>query len=991
MRLVALLTALASVEGARRLLTDDLDRFDEVVVSRAGLGVLSVDSAAAATPLADREAVTIDAGAEGVIELALDRSASPMYGDQYKEIVVEDGEMRVERVGPHDCHYAGPASRVRADGSVERGAASASLCAAGALSAVIRYDGGAVHEVGWDRRAAAHVLFDPIADKRRLGDDERRYECGVNDQFIKDQEARFGRVPHRRLADRDHDHDHDHDHPDALLSRNRRSLAGGCENGASKYASVVFFNDASRHADHGAGVEAHSAEIFDVVRAIYEDAVNPNDGLYDGDTFDCVVRPRLVGQVTWRGANPAKVDYKTHGAGCEDCGSSASNRNFCFGGEVSSYCLLTSFSSYVGEKQDELEAVLGVPLDNAMLLTSEDFSGATVGLAWVGRMCANPLPGAVRTWSRFYSSGINEANFASVSAVAAIVAHEMGHNWGMSHDEDSDNLMSPYVKSGEPSAENVRFSPASRAGAADFMAGYYGTWTDFCLETEEAVTWDRPVCGDGVVDAGEDCDVGLFGDDACCANDCALQAGCDCATSEACCTSSGQFEAAGVPCRAAADAACDVAEACTGASGLCPPDLSLAQGAGCTDSDASVGVCYGGECLSWGHDFCQADSAMVGAGYTEACESSTCDRGRCREPGGSSCWAYGVGGGPLRDGLPCDGGFCVDQACATEALHAYHWYRGDTDCDAPVCRDETGAAASDGDCGGLAVPAALARCADAGPAPASAPPTREPTREPTRDPTNLPTAAAATPAPTTTTAPPTREPTPRPTPRPTPAPSVAAPAREPTNLPTVAAATPAPTTTTAPPTREPTPRPTPRPTPAPSVAAPEPTPKPSAAPVAATAEPTPKPSAAPVAAPTTTTAAPDDPCAGELGGGSGCADPGDACAAFTSKKTCEGSCAWDKKTKKCATSGGDACAGLEKKTCKNTAGCAYKKKTCSTSEATSGGDACSGLEKKTCKNTAGCAYKKKTCRVSCSGLDKKTCKKTDGCKYKNKSETCKAD
>ena len=75
------------------------------------------------------------------------------------------------------------------------------------------------------------------------------------------------------------------------------------------------------------------------------------------------------------------------------------------------------------------------------------------------------------------------------------------------------------------------------------------------------MTWDRPVCGDGVVDAGEDCDVGLFGDDACCSDDCALKAGCDCATSEACCTSSGQFEAAGVPCRAAADAACDVAEA----------------------------------------------------------------------------------------------------------------------------------------------------------------------------------------------------------------------------------------------------------------------------------------------------------------------------------------------------------------------------------------------------------------------------------------------
>ncbi|KAH8057462.1 metalloendopeptidase [Aureococcus anophagefferens] len=761
-----------------------------------------------------------------------------MYGDQYKEIVVEDGEMRVERVGPHDCHYAGPASRVRADGSVERGAASASLCAAGALSAVIRYDGGGVHEVGWDRGAAAHVLFDPIADKRRLGDDERRYECGVNDQFIKDQEARFGRDPHRRLADRDH-HDHDdHDHPDALLSRNRRSLAGGCENGASKYASVVFFNDASRHADHGASVEAHSAEIFDVVRAIYEDAVNPNDGLYDGETFDCVVRPRLVGQVTWRGANPAKVEYKTPRRRLRDCGSSASNGNFCFGGEVSSYCLLTSFSSYVGEKQDELEALLGAPLDNAMLLTSEDFSGGT-----------------------------------------------MGHNWGMGHDdEDSDNLMSPYVKSGEPSAENVRFSPASRAGAASFMAGDYGTWTDLCLETEEAVTWDRPVCGDGVVDPGEDCD------------------------------------AAGVPCRAAADAACDVAEACTGASGLCPPDLSLARGAGCADSDASVGVCYGGECLSWGHDFCKASSGMVAKGATEACASSTCDRGACREPGGTSCWSYGVGGGPLRDGLPCDGGFCVDQACATEALHAYHWYRGETDCDAPVCRDETGAAASDGDCGGLAVPAALARCADAGPAPASAP-------------------------------------------------TLSLRAQRP-GEPSHGAAAAAPTTTTAPPTREPTPRPTPRPTPAPSVAAPEPTPS----------RPRPRRRAGgggggarrPLrgrARRRLRLRGPRRRLRGtreeDLQEHRGLRLQEEDVLherrrrARDSKKTCKNTagCAYKKKT--CSTSEGDACSGLEKKACKKTDGCDYKKKQCSAASS------CSGLSKKKCKKTDGCKYKKEseTCKA----------------------------
>ena len=54
-------------------------------------------------------------------------------------------------------------------------------------------------------------------------------------------------------------------------------------------------DDAARYEAWGDAVEDHSAEIFAVVKSIYEDVAT--GGLYDGDTFDCVVRPRLVGHL----------------------------------------------------------------------------------------------------------------------------------------------------------------------------------------------------------------------------------------------------------------------------------------------------------------------------------------------------------------------------------------------------------------------------------------------------------------------------------------------------------------------------------------------------------------------------------------------------------------------------------------------------------------------------------------------------------------------
>jgi hypothetical protein len=77
-----------------------------------------------------------------------------------------------------------------------------------------------------------------------------------------------------------------------------------------------------------------------------------------------------------------------------------------------------------------------------------------------------------------------------------------------------------------------------------------------------------PACGNGILEAGEECD------------------------SAPCCDTTCRFKTAGSTCRPAASA-CDVAEVCSGTSAMCPADLVQPDGVACAGGTCAGGTCQG--------------------------------------------------------------------------------------------------------------------------------------------------------------------------------------------------------------------------------------------------------------------------------------------------------------------------------------------------------------------------------------------------------------
>lgn len=246
------------------------------------------------------------------------------------------------------------------------------------------------------------------------------------------------------------------------------------------------------------------------------------------------------------------------------------------------------------------------PHDNVQLITGVDFIGTTVGLAKVSALCSR------------HSGAVNQDHTKSAIGVASTMAHELGHNLGMNHDENIPGCYCPIPREGGGCimTESIgskfpkTFSRCSQVDLESFVTNHQTGCLTNVPDVNRFV--GGPVCGNLFVERGEQCDCGTPQDcqNPCCnATTCQLARGAECAHG-ACCHEC-KVKPAGELCRPMKDK-CDLEEFCDGQKPTCPEDAFQQNGTPCPG-----GYCFDGSCPT----LAQQCQALWGPGARAASDS----------------------------------------------------------------------------------------------------------------------------------------------------------------------------------------------------------------------------------------------------------------------------------------------------------------------------------------------------------------------------------
>ncbi|KAM6113315.1 disintegrin and metalloproteinase domain-containing protein 32-like [Phoenicopterus ruber ruber] len=225
----------------------------------------------------------------------------------------------------------------------------------------------------------------------------------------------------------------------------------------------------------------------------------------------------------------------------------------------------------------------------AYLLVYRD-QAAFVGATAPGKACQRDAAGVVAV----YQEAVTLESFS------VLLAQLLGRSLSIGYDDPRECRCPGHVCLMNPEALRV-------SGAKAFSSCSIGDFEAFLKRDRGACLFRRPhlpglfyrrvaVCGNGVVERGEQCDCGAVEEclkDKCCTQTCRFKPGVKC--SSGLCCNKCQFKQQNSQCRPPADAQCDLAEFCNGSSASCPPDLYVQDGHDC---EHGTGYCYKGRCRS---------------------------------------------------------------------------------------------------------------------------------------------------------------------------------------------------------------------------------------------------------------------------------------------------------------------------------------------------------------------------------------------------------